>query len=34
MNDILTCTIYQTQKKQSKKYGILPEKEAGTMPWD
>jgi hypothetical protein len=28
MNDISTCAICQTQKKQSKKYGLLPEKEA------
>jgi hypothetical protein len=34
MNDISTCTICQTQKKQSKKYGLLPEKEAEAMPWD
>jgi hypothetical protein len=34
MNDILTCAICQTQKKQSKKYGLLPEKEAEAMPWD
>jgi hypothetical protein len=34
MNDIFTCTICQTQKKQSKKYGLLPEKEAEAMPWD
>jgi hypothetical protein len=33
-NDILTCTICQTQKKQSKKCGIFPEKEAEAMPWD
>jgi hypothetical protein len=26
--------IYQTQKKQSKKYGLLPEKETEAMPWD
>jgi hypothetical protein len=30
----LTCAISQTQKKQSKKYGLLPEKEAEAMPWD
>jgi hypothetical protein len=34
MNDVLTCAICQTQKKQSKKYGLLPEKEAEAMPWD
>jgi hypothetical protein len=33
-NNVLTCTICQTQKKQSKKYGLLPEKEAEAMPWD
>jgi hypothetical protein len=33
-NDVLTCTICQTQKKQSKKYGLLPKKEAEAMPWD
>jgi hypothetical protein len=33
-NDILTCTICQTQKKQSKTYGLIPEKEAEAMPWD
>jgi hypothetical protein len=33
-NDVLTCAICQTQKKQSKKYGLLPEKEAEAMPWD
>jgi hypothetical protein len=33
-NDVSTCTICQTQKKQSKKYGLLPEKEAEAMPWD
>ena len=34
MDDVSTCTICQTQKKQSKKYGLLPEKEAEAMPWD
>jgi hypothetical protein len=34
MNDVLTCAICQTQKKQSKKYGLLPEKDAEVMPWD
>jgi hypothetical protein len=33
-NDVSTCTICQTQKKQSKKYGLLPEKDAEAMPWD
>jgi hypothetical protein len=33
-NDISTCAICQTQKKQSKKYGLLPENEAEAMPWD
>jgi hypothetical protein len=33
-NDVSTCSICQTQKKQSKKYGLLPEKEAEAMPWD
>jgi hypothetical protein len=33
-NDVLTCTICQTQKKQSKKYGLLPEKDAEAIPWD
>jgi hypothetical protein len=32
-NDVLTCTICQTQKKQSKKYGLLPKKDAEAMPW-
>jgi hypothetical protein len=34
INDVLTCTICQTQKKQSKKYGLLLEKDAEAMPWD
>jgi hypothetical protein len=34
MNDISTCTICQTQKKQSRKYGLLPEMEAEAMPSD
>jgi hypothetical protein len=34
MNDVSACAICQTQKKQSKKYGLLPEKEAEAMPWD
>jgi hypothetical protein len=33
-NDVSTCAICQTQKKQSKKYGLLPEKEAEALPWD
>jgi hypothetical protein len=33
-NDVSTCNICQTQKKQSKKYGLLPEKEAEAMLWD
>jgi hypothetical protein len=33
-NDVLTCTICQTQKKQSKKYGLQPEKEVEAMPSD
>jgi hypothetical protein len=31
-NNISTCMICQTQKKQSKKYGLLPEKDAEAMP--
>ena len=34
MNEVSTCAICQTQKKQSKKYGLLPEKDAEAMPWD
>jgi hypothetical protein len=34
MNDVLTCIICQTQKKQLKKYGLLPEKDAEAMPWE
>jgi hypothetical protein len=33
-NDVSTCAICQTQKKQSKKYGLLPEKDTEVMPWD
>jgi hypothetical protein len=33
-NDVSTCAICQTQKKQSKKYGLLPGKDAEAMPWD
>jgi hypothetical protein len=34
MNDVSTCAICQTHKKQSKKYGLLSEKEAEAMPWN
>jgi hypothetical protein len=34
MNDVSACTICQTQKKQSKKYGLLPKKDAEAMPLD
>jgi hypothetical protein len=34
MNNVSTCAICQTQKKQSKKYGLLPEKETEAMPLD
>jgi hypothetical protein len=33
-NDISICAICQTQKNQSKKYGLLPEKDAEAIPWD
>jgi hypothetical protein len=33
-NNVLTCIICQAQKKQCKKYGLLPEKDAEAMPWD
>jgi hypothetical protein len=33
-NKVSTCAICQAQKKQSKKYGLLPEKDAEAMPWD
>jgi hypothetical protein len=33
-NDISMCAICQTQKKQVKKYGLLPEKKTEVMPWD
>ncbi len=33
-NEVSTCAICQTQKKQSKKYGLLPEKDAEAMPQD
>ena len=33
--DISTCTsVCQKQKKQHKKYGLLPEKEAEYKPWE
>jgi hypothetical protein len=32
--DVRTCAICQTQKKQTKKYGHLPEKEAEFEPWE
>jgi hypothetical protein len=33
-NDVSTCAgTCHTQKQQSKKYGLLPEKEAEAMPW-
>jgi hypothetical protein len=32
-NNALTCAICQTQKKQSKKYGLLAKKDAEAMPW-
>ena len=28
------CGVYQKQKKQCKKYGLLPEKEAEYKPWE
>jgi hypothetical protein len=31
---VSTCAICQKQKKQTKKYGLLPEKEAEYLPWD
>jgi len=33
-NDVSTCVVCQTQKKQIKKYGLLPEKKAEAIPWD
>jgi hypothetical protein len=33
-NDVRTCAVCQKQKKQSKKYGLLPEKKAEAVPWD
>jgi len=33
-NNILTRAICQKQKKQVKKYGLLPEKTAEVTPWD
>jgi len=32
--DVSSCTVCQTQKKQTKKYGLLPEKEVEAVPWD
>jgi len=32
--DVTTCAICQKQKKQRKKYGLLPEKEAEFKPWE
>ncbi len=33
--DVSICDICQTQKKQSKKYGLFPEKEAEQVkPWE
>jgi hypothetical protein len=34
MSEVSTYAICQTEKKQSKKYGLLPEKDAEAMPWD
>jgi hypothetical protein len=34
MSKVSTCTICQAKKKQSKKYGLLPEKDEETMPSD
>ena len=31
---ILQCSVCQKQKKQHKKYGLLPEKEAEYKPWE
>jgi len=33
-NDVLTCAVCQKQKKQVRKYGLLPEKTAEVQPWD
>jgi putative transposase len=32
--DVSTCGVCQTQKKQRKRYGLLPEKEAEFQPWE
>ena len=32
--DVSTCSLCQEQKKQCKKYGLLPEKEAEYKPWE
>ena len=32
--DVSTCSVCQKQKKQHKKYGLLPEKEAEYKPWE
>ena len=32
--DVSTCGVCQKQKKQHKKYGLLPEKEAEYKPWE
>jgi len=33
-SDVLTCAVCQKQKKQVRKYGLLPEKTAEVQPWD
>ena len=33
-HDVSTCSACQKQKKQRKKYGLLPEKEAEYKPWE
>ena len=32
--NVSTCSVCQKQKKQRKKYGLLPEKEAEYKPWE
>jgi hypothetical protein len=32
--DVTTCAICQKQKRQRRKYGLLPEKEAEFKPWE
>ena len=32
--DVSMCSVCQKQKKQHKKYGLLPEKEAEYKPWE